>query len=141
MLGLLACRADGSRPRALFRIAERTVNSDEVIRTLPHLRRQTRGAVTLLWDNLPSHRSRRTLTVLATQKRWLTAERFPAYAPELNPVEALWSVLKRTDLGNAAPEGLPDLDRRIRRGVRRLRRRTDVLTGCLRASGLFQDDA
>lgn len=138
---MLACRADGSRPRPLFRIAPRTVNTDEVLRTIAHLRRHTRGRIVLLWDNLPSHRSRRTLTVLATQKRWLTVERFPAYAPELNPVEALWSVLKRKDLGNACPEGLGDLERRIRRGVRRLRRRTNVLAGCLRASGLFQDDA
>lgn len=137
---MLACRADGSTPRLVFRIAVETVKTDEIIRTLAHLRRHTRGPVTLLWDNLPAHRSRGTHDALWDRRSWLTVERFPAYAPELNPVEALWSVLKRKDLGNACPDGLGDLDRRIRRGVRRLRRRMDVLTGCLRASGLFQDD-
>jgi hypothetical protein len=29
-------------------------------------------------------------------------ERLPAYAPELNPVEGLWSWLKGTDLANLA---------------------------------------
>lgn len=141
ILGMIACRPDGSKPRLVFRIAARTVNTEEIVRTLAHLRRHTRGAVLLLWDNLSSHRSGGALRELRRSRPWLAAERFPAYAPELNPVEAFWSALKRKDLGNACPDGLPDLDRRIRRGVRRLRRRTDVLAGCLRASGLFQDDA
>jgi transposase len=50
--------------------------------------------VTLLWDGLPSHRSKKMKTYLASQRRWLVVERLPAYAPELNPVEKLWANLK-----------------------------------------------
>ena len=32
----------------------------------------------------------------ATLSSWLVVERLPAYAPELNPVEGLWSWLKGT---------------------------------------------
>jgi transposase len=31
---------------------------------------------------------------LNTQRSWLVVERLPAYAPELNPVEGLWSSLR-----------------------------------------------
>jgi hypothetical protein len=31
---------------------------------------------------------------LEQQRGWLTVERLPAYAPELNPVEYLWANLK-----------------------------------------------
>ncbi|WP_407698855.1 transposase [Streptomyces acidicola] len=32
---------------------------------------------------------------------WLTLERLPAYVPELNPVELLWSSLKKRDLATS----------------------------------------
>jgi hypothetical protein len=41
---------------------------------------------TLLWNGLPAHAAWRWLPGLAAQRSW--------YAPELNPVEALWSSLK-----------------------------------------------
>jgi hypothetical protein len=34
------------------------------------------------------------------QRRWLTVEAFPAYAPELNPVEHSWARVAGTDLTN-----------------------------------------
>lgn len=65
------------------------------------LRRHLRGAkVTLIWDGLPSHRSRLMQRFLAQQRSWLVAERLPAYAPELNPVEGLWSNIKGSEFAN-----------------------------------------
>jgi hypothetical protein len=32
--------------------------------------------------------------VVASQRDWLVVEQLPAYAPELNPVEALWANFK-----------------------------------------------
>jgi transposase len=37
---------------------------------------------------------------LNSQRFWLVVERLPAYAPELNPVEGLWSSLKAVELAN-----------------------------------------
>ena len=34
------------------------------------------------------------------QRFWLVVERLPAHAPELNPVEGLWSSLKAVELAN-----------------------------------------
>lgn len=40
------------------------------------------------------------LEYLDTQKHCLQVERLPGYAPELNPVEGLWSSLKGRELAN-----------------------------------------
>jgi transposase len=34
------------------------------------------------------------------QRGWLVVERLPGYAPELNPVEGVWSNLKGQELAN-----------------------------------------
>ncbi|MFF8884095.1 transposase, partial [Streptomyces flaveolus] len=36
------------------------------------------------------------------EQGWFTLERLPAWAPELNPVELLWSSLKKRELANLA---------------------------------------
>lgn len=46
------------------------------------------GRVVLVWDGLSAHWSRAMRAWVADQD-WLTLERLPAYAPELNPVELL----------------------------------------------------
>jgi DDE superfamily endonuclease len=62
---------------------------------LGELRRFLGGQkATLRWDGLPAHRSNKMKAWIAGQRHWLVVERLPAYAPELNPVEGLWSNLK-----------------------------------------------
>lgn len=48
-----------------------------------------------------AHRSRAMQAFITSQRPWLVAERLPAYAPELNPVEGLWASIKQTG-GNVA---------------------------------------
>ncbi|MFC8426928.1 transposase [Streptomyces sp. NPDC057236] len=43
-------------------------------------------------------RDRRGMRAWAAEQDWLTLERLPAYAPELNPVELLWSANKTREL-------------------------------------------
>ncbi len=141
VVGVILCTVEGRRPALLLRIVQGTVRSPDVVRVLTELRRHTRGTVILLWDRLAAHRSREVQASLRTQRSWLSVETFPAYAPELNPPEYLWSALTRKDLANVSPDTPEDLDARIRRGVRRVRRQPDVRTGCLRASTLFGTQA
>jgi len=68
---------------------------------LGQLRRFLDGEkATLLWDGLPAHHSTVMRTWLNTQRSRLVVERLPAYAPELNPVEGLWSSLKAVEMAN-----------------------------------------
>jgi len=135
--GAIGCRPHGQQPRFFIKFSRRTVTAPEVIRFLEQLRRHTRGKVIILWDGLASHRAKAVDRFRCANRAWLRTERFPAYAPELNPVEYLWAALKTRGTANCSPDTLADLDRRIRNGVRRLRRRLDILRGCLTASGLF----
>jgi transposase len=63
----------------------------------------------LVWDQLPAHRSTDMKAWLAAQTGWLQVVELPGYAPELNPVEPMWSAVKGKDLANYAATDLADL--------------------------------
>jgi DDE superfamily endonuclease len=66
-------------------------DTDTLIQALDQLRQALGGQkATLLWDGLPAHRSRAMRAWLRRQRHWLVVEPLPGYAPDLNPVEALW---------------------------------------------------
>jgi transposase len=92
-----------------------------LIGALEELRRALGGQkATLLWDGLPAHRSHLMRTWLGRQRSWLVVEPLPAYAPELNPVEALWATLKGLELANLAGDTLDDVVAAAERGIRRI---------------------
>jgi hypothetical protein len=66
---------------------------------LRQLLRHQRGKILLLWDRSPIHRGPKVKALLAAHPR-LRIEELPAYAPELNPVEFIWSYLKYAKLAN-----------------------------------------
>jgi hypothetical protein len=37
---------------------------------------------------------------VASQRHWLSVERLPGYAPDLNPIENVWGNLKSQELAN-----------------------------------------
>ncbi|MCP9946064.1 transposase [Streptomyces somaliensis] len=75
--------------------------------------------VVLVWDGLSVQWSRAMRAWVAEQD-WLTLERLPAYAPELNPVELLWSAIKARELANLAGDHLADVADATERGIHRI---------------------
>ena len=65
----------------------------------------------------------------------LRVEPLPAYAPELNPDEGIWSYLKRVELRNVRCQDLAHLEDELRRAATRLRRKRPVLRACVRQVG------
>lgn len=116
------------------------MKTPDVIQTVKELRRHVRETLVLVWDGLSAHLSKDTKTFLQTQKHWLTVYRFPSYAPELNPVEYLWSSGKGSDLANLYVETVDDLDFHIRSYKRRVQRTPKLLMGFLKASSLFEKE-
>jgi transposase len=135
-IGALGYRVDGRPARLFLKLHDGTVKAPEIVAFLRHLRRHVRGRVVLIWDGLGAHRAKLTREHIHRQRRWLTVVRLPAYAPELNPVEALWAWLKQKDLANTAVDGLDVAAERVRRGVRRGRARADLLLAFLAKAGL-----
>lgn len=94
-----------------------------MIAFLHALHRQIPGKVLLLWDGAPIHRSKLVTAYLQTQRHWLHVERLPAYAPELNPVEYLWSYWKQHELANFCPKDIWELSHAASQALKRIRRR------------------
>ena len=94
-----------------------------------------RAPVVLVWDNGTSHRDAAMRELIAARP-WLTVFCLPPYAPALNPVEGVWSVIKR-HLGNLAPHGTDALAALVKTLLRQLQFRTDgVLDGFVAETGL-----
>jgi transposase len=90
----------------------------------------------LLWDGLSAHWSHRMWVYLDSQRDWLCAERLPAYAPELNPVENLWANLKDVELANLCRDTIAEITDAARQGIGRVRRESRLLFSFLRYCGL-----
>ena len=56
--------------------------------------------------------------------------RLPAYAPDLNPVEGIWSVPKRGVLANLAVASFAHLVQVIRHGLKKIQYRPGLIEGC-----------
>jgi transposase len=82
--------------------------AESVAEFLRDLLKHLRGKVVVVWDGGGNHKGPAIRNLLRRNKR-LTLERLPAYAPDLNPVEAVWSWLKYGQLANYVPAGVPEL--------------------------------
>jgi hypothetical protein len=90
----------GGGAQLAFHHQQGAYDTDSLIGALGELRRALGGQkATLLWDGLPAHRSRAMRAWIGHQRSWLVVEPLPGYAPELNPVEPLWSNLKGDGVG------------------------------------------
>uniref|UniRef100_UPI0008238DCF transposase n=1 Tax=unclassified Streptomyces TaxID=2593676 RepID=UPI0008238DCF len=67
---------------------------------------------------------------------WLTIYYLPPYAPDLNPVEGIWSLLRRGWLSNVAFHTPEHLIHTVRRGLRHIQYRSHLIDGCLTETGL-----
>jgi transposase len=127
----------GGGAQLAFHITPGSYDTNTLIRVLGELRRFLGGEkATLLWDGLPAHRSQAMRTWLNMQRSWLVVERLPAYAPELNPVEGLWSSLKAVELANLTGPTLAEVIQQAHRGIDRVRRTPHLAYAFLRHAGL-----
>jgi transposase len=92
--------------------------------------------VILIWDGLPSHRSRRMKDWLATQRSWLRVEQLPGYAYDLNPIEGVWGNLKGQELANLCPDTINEAAQRADEGLSRIGSETELCLAFLHHTGL-----
>ncbi len=83
--------------------------AEKVVEYLRDLLRHLRGNVTVVWDRGPNHKGEVIRRFLAKNRR-LRLEMLPPWAPDHNPVEAVWSWLKYGELANFAPADLEQLN-------------------------------
>jgi transposase len=73
---------------------------------------------------------------IARQRSWLVVQRLPAYAPELNPVEGLWSSLKGRELANRCDDTIAEVVDAADAGIQRIRSSQQLLFAFLDKTGL-----
>jgi hypothetical protein len=108
---------------------------EHVIAFLRDLLRHLRGPVIVLWDRIQTHRSGAVQDFVAGQRR-LTIEYFPAYAPELNPIEQTWGYYKGHRMPNHGIYEIEALGRRVSRETRFVGQNQSLLRSFLHGSDL-----
>jgi transposase len=140
MAAALGYRSDGTAARLCFHLQQPSYTTDRLIGVLEQLAGFYAGhRVVLIWDGLSAHWSTRMRAWLDSQHDWLTAERLPAYAPELNPVEYLWANLKAVELANLPTTTLAEVADATEQGIQRVCNHEDLVLGFLAHTGLALD--
>ncbi|WP_444544898.1 IS630 family transposase [Streptomyces camponoticapitis] len=140
----MTCYKPGERSRLIYAVREYRGRKDEpkgfgwkdyrglIVRA--HI--QLGGPIVLVWDNLRMHLVAPLREFFAANTAWLTVFQLPAYAPDLNPQECVWSLVKR-DIGNLAAVDLSQITRVVKRRLKRIQCRPELVDGCLTATGLM----
>ena len=103
-------------------------------RLLDAAHQQLGGPLVVIWDNLNTHVSA-AMADLIEARGWLTVCQLPPYAHELNPVEPVWSHLKRS-LANLAKRDISQLAALVKTRLRRMQYRPGLLEGFLASTRL-----
>lgn len=104
---------------------------------LRHLFRYFGRELLVIWDGGSIHRANEVKNFLADGwARKIHLERFPAYAPELNPDEGVWQHLKHVELRNLCCADFDHLSIELHLALRRLRRKPDLIRSFFAGAGL-----
>jgi transposase len=115
-------------------LVDENFNSVAVLRFLRQLARHFDDPLLLVWDRAKIHRGL-NIAVFLDVMQWGQFY-FPPYAPELNPVEYLWSYLKTNPLANLACPQVALLAAAGRRHARSLQYKPGLLRSFIRHSPL-----
>jgi transposase len=117
-----------------FRCHRDNINGERVVEFLRRLLHHLRGEVVLLWDSAKIHRNEAVRMYLRRRQR-LHLHHFPAYAPELNPDEHVWTQTKQT-LANSTPANIDELESGVSHELLHLQHSPWLLWSCIDASAL-----
>ena len=120
LAGALAYEPDGSDAHLVFQMRAGAYNDQTLVAFLTALKDLERRPVVLIWDGLPSHRSRDMRAWLVQQRHWLTVEPLPGYAHDLNPVEQVWGTLKSRELANLCADTIDQVAEAAQDGLDRI---------------------
>lgn len=142
-LACLVCTRPGEAPRMFWRThvhrgpakgRRKGFIESDYIRFLDAAHRRLGSPIVVVWDNLNTHVDA-AMRQLCAARPWLTVAQLPSYAPEFNPVEAVWSHLKRS-LANLAKRDIEQLTTLVKTRLRCMQHRPDLLTGFTAKTGL-----
>ena len=142
-LAALIAVKPGRRPRLIYRVhvshrrqggGRKGFAETGCAGLLDAAHQQLGGPIVVVWDNLNTHVSA-AMAELVAARDWLTICQLPPYAHELNPVEPVWSHLKRS-LANLAKRNISQLTALVKTRLKKMQYRPGLLDGFLASTGL-----
>jgi transposase len=100
------------RGRIWFRCFKGTLTATRYVEFLTALLQDVRGYIVLVHDGHPAHTAAATRRFLRDRANRIEVHQLPAYAPDLNPDEHVWSYVKGTFRSEPIAEG-EDFDGRV----------------------------
>jgi putative transposase len=142
-IAALCCYRPGERSRLIYRPrfhlllrgARKSFAWQDYRDLLVRAHLQLGAPIVVVWDNLNTHRAA-GMREYAAGHAWLTITQLPSYSPDLNPVEGIWSWLRRGPLANTAFADPDHLTRTLRRGLAHIQRHPELIDGYLTQTGL-----
>jgi transposase len=92
-----------------FDVYSRNLCADDVVAFIRQVHRHARRPIIAVCDRWSAHRSA-VKRLQDSNAGWFDVEWLPAYAPDLNPVEAIWSHTKYADLANFLADDVNHLE-------------------------------
>ena len=137
MATAIAYEPDASAAELVFQLRPGAYNDEALVEFLGQVHELLGGRkLTLLWDGLPSHRSKKMKSWLHSQRHWLVVEPLPAYGHELNPAEPVWGNLKAKELANFCPDTIEEAAVAADQGLCRIGADSELCFAFLRHTGL-----
>jgi transposase len=134
-IAALCVSPDRREVRLYFQLlVDENFNAVAVLGFLKQIARHFADPLLLVWDRAKIHRGLNTAVFLDVMQ-WRQFY-FPPYAPELNPVEYVWSYLKTNPLANLACPEVALLASAGRRHARSLQHKPGLLRSFIRHSPL-----
>lgn len=111
-------------------------HGDEVVWFLKYLTRQVPGEWTVVWDRNNIHSKSKAVKAWLAKHPKVVLEDFPAYDPDANPDEWVWSWAKYGKLCNLCPADVNDLFDAVWGSVKDLKRHPRLLASFIMEAGL-----
>jgi transposase len=107
----------------------------DVARFVQRLLRQLGGKLLLIWDRGRIHRGVALRALQRVERRRLKIVQLPPYAPDINPQEGIWHLVKDVEMKNLCCSSLRELHRELRLAQVRLRRKFWQILACFDHAG------
>lgn len=133
VISALSVSARRHRIGLYFTVQGKNVRAEQVESFLRQVQRSLGCKLIVVLDRWSVHR-KAAQALIGDGRFWI--ESLPPYAPDLNPVEAVWSHTKYADLANFIPEDLADLEREVDYSLWRTGKKSELLRSFFQAAEL-----
>jgi transposase len=134
-IGALTLAPHHSRIGMYWDLHTGNIHGPDVAGFLQQLHEHLRKDLILVWDRYKVHHAAQH-QLCDLRVAWLRVEWLPPYAPDLNPVEAIWNHTKCVDLADFIPDTLESLRTAVNNSFEAERVNSPLKRSCFDSAGL-----